>query len=120
MADATDSIVFHNGQWRPLHEAMLSVEDRGVMFGDGVYEVVRVYDGWVVADEAHENRMRCSLAGMGINAPAALDRFRQITLEILKRNLLSDATVYWQITRGACRRNHVIDGSFKPTTFAIS
>ena len=46
-------IVFLNGEYLPAEQARVSVDDRGYLFADGVYEVVRVYDGRAFRMDAH-------------------------------------------------------------------
>ena len=60
--------VYLNGEVIDREQARISPDDRGFVFGDGVYEVIRVHNGRMFAPEAHIDRMRRSLAAMKINA----------------------------------------------------
>jgi D-alanine transaminase len=103
-------IVYINGSFVPRAEARVSVEDRGFVFGDGVYEVLRVINGRLFATRFHNQRLEKSLDGIGItlrskDSPA---RFVEIGKELLKENALlqGEATLYMQVTRGAFTRAH--------------
>jgi D-alanine transaminase len=103
-------IVYVNGSFLPRAEARVSVEDRGFVFGDGVYEVLRVINGSLFATRFHNRRLEKSLAGVRIelrdeDSPA---RFVDIGRQLLKENnlLAGEATLYIQVTRGAATRAH--------------
>jgi D-alanine transaminase len=103
-------IVYVNGSFVPRAEARVSVEDRGFLFGDGVYEVLRAINGQLFATRFHNRRLEKSLAGIridlkGDDSPA---RFVEIGKQLLKENNLleGEATLYMQVTRGATTRAH--------------
>ena len=93
-------ILYCNDEWVGADEARISVFDRGFLFGDGVYEGLRAFDGVIVDLDRHIRRMADGLAELRITGfdPAQL---AALSDEILRRNGLQDAFVYWQITRGA-------------------
>ncbi len=103
-------IVYVNGSFLPRAEARVSVEDRGFVFGDGVYEVLRAINGRFFASRFHNERLERSLDGVRISlargdSPA---RFVDIGTQLLKQNnlLQGEATLYMQVTRGATTRAH--------------
>ena len=103
-------IVYLNGRFLPRAEARVSVEDRGFVFGDGVYEVLRAINGRFFATRFHNQRLDRSLDGVrialgGDDSPA---RFVEIGKQLLKENnlLQGEATLYMQVTRGATTRAH--------------
>jgi D-alanine transaminase len=103
-------IVYINGSFLPRVQARVSVEDRGFVFGDGVYEVLRAINGRLFAARFHNQRLEKSLDGVritlrGKDSPA---RFVEIGKDLLKENGLveGEATVYMQVTRGATTRVH--------------
>jgi len=105
-----NDIVYVNGSFLPRTEARVSVEDRGFVFGDGVYEVLRVINGRLFATRFHNERLERSLDGVRItlangDSPA---RFVEIGKQLLKENNLlgGEATLYIQVTRGATTRAH--------------
>jgi D-alanine transaminase len=101
-----EATVYLNGQYASKHAACWSVEDRGTLFADGVYEVVRYYAGRPFEIERHINRLQRSLAGIRLAEPGDVEHLKQISDAVVERNGLADAKVYWQITRGAAPREH--------------
>ena len=59
-------LAFVNGRFTPIAEATVSIEDRGMQFGDGVYEVIVAYNGRLFQLESHMQRLRRSAAGIGL------------------------------------------------------
>ena len=120
-APRDDAWVFH-GEWGAgcfvrAGVAGFNLHDRGVTFGDGVYEVVRYDGGRAFAVERHVERLRRSLAAVEIGGvdPAALAEHSH---ELLRRNGWSDAKAYWQVTRGRQPRDFVIGDDVRPTVTA--
>ncbi len=119
MADS-ERYVYLNGDIIPRSQAKLDIEDRGAVFADGVYEVTRYYNGNPFAMPEHIARLKRSLAQIQIEEPADVARLDEISGELLRRNSLRDAIVYWQITRGAAPRRHQYPQGVKPTMFVIT
>ncbi|MFQ6045878.1 MAG: aminotransferase class IV [Gemmatimonadales bacterium] len=99
--------VYLNGEFLDKKDAHLSPDDRGFLFADGVYEVIRAYRGRFFAAGPHLERLANGLAALrieGVDAPG----LETVSYELLERNGLSgaDATVYVQVTRGAAPRIH--------------
>ena len=117
-------IVYVNGSFVPRAEARISVEDRGFVFGDGVYEVVRVINGRPFAARFHNDRLKRSLDGVRISLSKAdsPEHFVEIAKQLLKENglLEGQATLYIQITRGAATRAHNFPPADVPPTIYIS
>jgi D-alanine transaminase len=115
------SVLIHlNGRLVDERDAHISVLDRGFLFGDGVYELVRYFDGRGVALEAHAARLARSLAHARIAGFDAA-RLGAIAAELLEANGLRDATVYLQVTRGAgAVRSHVPTTTLVPTVVAFA
>jgi len=112
--------VYFNGQYLAKDDVRISPEDRGFLFGDGVYEVIRSYDGSLFALEAHLARMHSGVCELGING-ADVDHLGEVSAELITRNHLTsgDATVYLQITRGTAPRAHFFpDPPVPPTVYA--
>jgi len=103
-----------NGQRMPLREAKVPVLDRGFLFGDGVYEVLRLYGGkpWLEAD--HFERLRRSLAELRIDG-VDLDRLRRQVHETIIAGGFREGIVYMQITRGVAPRAHAFPADVRPT-----
>ncbi|WHY66026.1 D-amino-acid transaminase [Neobacillus sp. SuZ13] len=87
-------------------EAKVDVEDRGYQFGDGVYEVIRVYNGKMFTVTEHLNRLVKSLDSIGIKLPYTMDQLNDLLEELIEKNKLQLGTIYMQISRGVAPRNH--------------
>ena len=107
-------IAFLNGQFLPIDEAKVSVNDRGYQFGDGVYEVIRSYNGRLWALERHLARLRRSLGEINITG-ISIDEVREAIAGACKKSGLSKMMVYVQITRGVCPRKHNFPEGLEPT-----
>ena len=116
------NIVYLNGEFLPADEAMVSVNDRGFLFGDGVYEVTPAYGGRLFRWEQHLARMRQGLAATGIEFDAAT--LEQVKNDLLARNGLDRsmaAYVYVQVTRGTAPRTHFFPNPpVPPTVYAFA
>jgi D-alanine transaminase len=114
-------IFYVNGEYVPREKAAISPEDRGFLFGDAIYEVVRFFRGRAFHMEEHVARMQEGLETLRIQADAAF--FPEVARELLSRNGLddADAIVYAQVSRGAAPRTHAFppDGT-RPTVFAFT
>jgi D-alanine transaminase len=117
-------IVYINGSFVPRAEANVSVEDRGFVFGDGVYEVLRAINGRLFASRFHNQRLERSLDGVRIQLTGkdSPGRFVDIGKQLLKENNLleGEAIVYMQVTRGAATRAHHFPPVDTPPTVYIS
>jgi D-alanine transaminase len=117
---ADEPQVYLNGRYVPRSEAKLDVEDRGAMFADGVYEVVRYYNGHAFAMGEHVARLRRSLEQIDLPVPADVARLEEIADELVRINAMPDARVYWQVTRGAGPRQHVPATAMTPTVLVMT
>lgn len=101
----------------PLAEARLSPLDRGFLFGDAVYETIRVRRGVPLWLDEHLARLRASLAGLGIPEPPTLNR---AIAELLAASALGDGSLYLQVSRGApATRRHLPSAPLAPTLFLL-
>jgi len=113
---------YFNGKFIPKDEVRISPDDRGFLFADGVYEVIRWYDGFFYDINSHLTRLKRSLRELRINWPEA-DSFPTIAGKLLNFNKLEDqpAMVYLQVTRGQARRSHSFPSPEVPiTSYAYS
>lgn len=113
--------VYLNGCYLPADRAAIHPLDRGFLFADGVYEVVRYYGGRPFAMAEHLERLRYSLGEVRITLPADLPSFDQVSDVLIERNATPEAYVYWQVTRGTTTtRDHAFpDPAVSATTFAF-
>jgi D-alanine transaminase len=113
-------LVYLNGKYVDHTNALISVDDRGFLFADGVYEVARVYEGRIFAMPLHLERMRHGLGELRINTDM-VNELSTISETLLDRNNLrtGDATIYIQITRGAAPRAHAFPSPEVPPTVYV-
>jgi len=112
-----------NGTIVDERDAHISVFDRGFLFGDGVYELLRAFDGHLVGLDAHARRLARSLELARIRMAQPVDAawLGALCDETLAANGLRDGVVYLQVTRGAGRvRSHVPGEPLVPTVMAVA
>jgi D-alanine transaminase len=105
-----------NGVSLPLSEANVSALDRGFLFGDAVYEVLRVYGGKPWLEDEHFRRFERSLAAVRITG-VDVARLRQRMHETIRAGGFREATTYLQVTRGAAPRTHTFPAGAVPLEF---
>lgn len=108
-------IGFINGAFMPLAQAMVSAEDRGFQFGDGIYEVLRTYQGVPYRLDAHLERLSRSARAIELPEPYDKAQWSQHIKEGIVRGGYPDSKVYMQVTRGVAPRDHVFPSSVRPT-----
>lgn len=105
-----------NGRIMPLTKACVPALDRGFLFGDAVYEVLRVYRSRMWLADEHFARLARSLAAVRISG-VNLERLRQRVNEVIAAGPFVEATVYIQITRGSAPRSHRFPIATEPFEF---
>jgi D-alanine transaminase len=113
-------IVYLNGSYVPAAEAKVSVFDRALLFGDGIYEVTAVLDGRLVDFEPHLVRLDRSLNEIGLAPPLGHDALRAVHQELIARNRIDEGIVYLQITRGAADRDFAYPENAAPNVIAFT
>ena len=118
-------IVHLNGRFVAERDASISPLDRGFLFGDGVYEVVRAFDGRLIEGPRHWTRLARSLREIRIAGDAfGAEAMEALALRLVEENGLArgHALVYLQITRGAAspRTHHFPPAGTAPTVFAYA
>ena len=93
------------------NEVVVDKEDRGYQFGDGVYEVVKVYNGQLFTLEEHVDRFYASAEKIHITIPYTKDKLYTLLHQLVEANEINTGHIYFQITRGACPRNHIFPGN---------
>lgn len=99
-------LMLWNDRFVPETEVSVSYLDRGYYFGDGVYEVFRVYNGRIFEKEAHYARLERSAREIGLRLPYPIRKLDLLLEELLVKERHPNCTVYLQITRGAAPRSH--------------
>ena len=98
------SYYLQDERFLPKEEVRISPDDRGYYFGDGFYEVFRVYNGKLYEPEAHFARLARTSEGIRIPLPYGIEELHAKLKELIALNSLSEGTVYLQITRGSAPR----------------
>lgn len=97
-------MLYLDGEYLPLSEGRVSVDDRGFVFGDGVYEVIKVLNGRLVWAAEHLARLRISLAMVQIEGALESHPLERVASELVRRADLDCGIVYLQVTRGVAPR----------------
>ena len=95
-----------DGKIIDLNENVIQMEDRGYQFGDGVYEVTRVYNGRCFAFNLHMDRLYRSLRELRIPATYTVDELAEFHERLIAESGIKEAGIYLQITRGVAPRAH--------------
>ncbi len=114
------SAVYLNGEFKPLAEASINVLDRGFTFGDGVYEVIPVFNRKIFRFDEHLQRLENSLKAIYMDNPLTKDKWSAIFNQLIDALEETDQSIYLQITRGVTERDHDIALADEPTIFAMS
>ncbi len=93
-------VVYVDGEWIPKSRASISVYDHGMLYGDGVFEGIRVYNGVIFRFKEHLERLYSSAKSIKIQIPLSPDDMTKAVVETLKRNGLKDAYIRLVVTRG--------------------
>lgn len=93
-------LVYIDGAYYPKSEAKISVFDHGLLYGDGVFEGIRSYNGVVFKLKEHISRLYCSARAIMLDIPLTQDEMTQAVLETLRKNNLKNAYIRLVVTRG--------------------
>ena len=110
--------LYLNGEYLPLDQGRVSVEDRGFQFGDGVYEVIRVYNGKPFRLVRHLARLEQSVKGVEIALPEPLEKIEEVCRTLVKG--IVEGQIYLQVTRGSAPRMHAFPQDLRPTFVAYA
>src|SRR5580704_10803734 len=113
-------IAYVNGHYVRHGDAHVHIEDRGLQFGDSIYEVCGIVDGHLTDEEEHLDRMERSLREIEMAMPMGRAALKLIFRELVRRNRVKTGLVYLQATRGAVHRDHPIPVQSPRTTLVIT
>lgn len=127
-AAAVDPLVYLRVQGEeervPLSQARIPVLDRGFIFGDGIYEVVPIYDGVPFRFDQHLARLGRSLKSISIENPFTDAEWKARVAELYdayrRDQGVTDQFVYMQVTRGVAKRGHAFPKGLEPTVFMMT
>ncbi|MBL7565019.1 D-amino-acid transaminase [Staphylococcus saccharolyticus] len=113
--------VFINGEFLDEKDAKVSYEDRGYVFGDGIYEYIRVYEGKLFTVKEHFERFLRSADEIGLDLGYTVDELIDLVRQLLHQNNVKNGGIYIQATRGVAPRNHSFPiPSVKPVIMAFT
>ena len=104
-------LTYFNGEMVEPGAKVVSLDDRGYCFGDGVYEVVRVYNGRAFAFSYHQDRLYRSMREMDIPVRMPPDELQELHEIMIEQSEITDGYIYLQITRGVTPRQHAFERS---------
>ena len=100
VARPTDGLVYVSGAWRMAADASVSVFDHGLLYGDGVFEGIRAYNGRVFKLERHIDRLFDSAKAIRLEIPQTHAEVCALVVETCRRNGISDGYIRLVVTRG--------------------
>ena len=113
-------IAYVNGRYVPQPDASVNIEDRGYQFGDGIYEVVHLFDGRFIDEDLHLARLERSLREIALPMPMPLASLRMVLREVARRNRVTEGLLYMQVTRGVARRDHAFPNKPIPPALVVT
>lgn len=114
-------IVYLNGEYLEKSLAKVSVLDRGFLFGDGIYEVIPVYQSQPFRLKEHLERLQYCAQQIEIPCPYNLAQWQQIIEQIITQNGGGHLSIYIQLTRGIeSQRQHNFSTETKPTALVMT
>jgi D-alanine transaminase len=107
-------LAYINGKFVKMEKAVVSIDDRGYYFGDGIYEVFRTYDRKIFAFKEHMARLGRSTSAIGLKLPITGNEIRRIIERGIKLCPGYEVSIYLQVTRGIGPRLHEGHPGMKP------
>src|SRR5699024_7449890 len=115
------SIVLSQNNFIHRDELQYPFEERGLQFGDGVYEVIRIYQGKYYLFEEHVDRLFRSAEAIKIKLPYSKQEITELLLQLIDKNdVTTDAKVYLQVSRGSAPRDHIFPAEVPPNIYAYA
>ncbi|HEY7589229.1 MAG TPA: branched-chain-amino-acid transaminase [Thermoplasmata archaeon] len=99
-APALEMVVYVDGKYYPQSEARISVFDHGLLYGDGVFEGIRAYNGRVFKLDRHVDRLFHSARAIDLKIPHTKEEMANLILETCRRNEIKDGYIRPVVTRG--------------------
>lgn len=109
------TLAWLNGNFCELDDAKVGVQDRGFLFGDGVYDVIKIYYGRPFSLQAHLERLQRSSLAISIDLPYSLEEIEVVIGSLIKDSKCMSGFVYMQATRGCAPRDHYFPSGVTPT-----
>jgi branched-chain amino acid aminotransferase len=96
----TEPLVYIDGEYYPESQAKVSVFDHGLLYGDGVFEGIRAYNGYVFKLDEHVKRLYESAKAIELRIPLSMNEFKEAILSTIRKNTLQDSYIRVVVTRG--------------------
>lgn len=112
--------IYLDGEFVTEAEAKIPVMDRGFLFGDAIYEVTALVDGHMIDNDLHLARFARSLSELDIPLPLTLAEIAETQRALIRKNGLTDGTVYMQVSRGVAERDFIPAANITPTFVAFT
>lgn len=109
-----------NGRFENEADAKVSIFDRGLLFGDGVYEVAAVMNGRLLDADLHLVRLMRSLHEIALPVTQTAEAWIDVMQSLVERNAITEGLVYLQVTRGVAERDFAFPKTVTPTMFAYA
>lgn len=107
--------VFLNGDFIEEEGANISVFDRGFLYGDGVFETLRIYNGKPFLLDRHLGRLSHGLGSLFIGEKYSFSEYLEFTYKLIETNNVTDGVLRIQATRGPGKRGYSTTGNYNPT-----
>ena len=107
-------IYFKDGKFLEEDKMNISVNDRGYAFGDGVYEVIKIYDGSLYTVQEHLERLMESAEKIRMSVPYTIEELVEIVQKLQSDNEIHVGHIYLQLTRGVAPRVHQFPDNIAP------
>ncbi|MEM1587395.1 MAG: branched-chain-amino-acid transaminase [Candidatus Bathyarchaeia archaeon] len=115
-----EEFVYIDGQFVPRKDAKISVWDHGLLYGDGVYEAIRIYEGNIFKLKEHVNRLYYSAKAIKIDIPITKEELLEAVVELVKKNKLQNGYLRIVVTRGVGPMGADPRNCKKPTIIIMS
>src|SRR5258705_7895212 len=107
-------IVFLNGRFVPEKDAVVSIHDRCFLYGDGLFETLRIYNGKPFRWAQHLERLKCGARFLKIELPFPLEEIRESAGILIEQNQQPEAILRMTLSRGVGVRGYSTRGAKKP------
>jgi len=112
-------VVWIDGEWKTKETASVSVYDHGLLYGDGIFEGLRIYGGRIFRLEDHLNRLEASARALLLNLPYSRKEIEAVLIEAVARSKRKDGYIRLVVTRGVGTLGLDPNRCLKATMFAI-
>ncbi|HEX3890192.1 MAG TPA: aminotransferase class IV, partial [Verrucomicrobiae bacterium] len=112
--------IFIDGKYLNERDAKISVFDHGLLYGDGIFEGIRAYNGRVFKLKEHIDRLFCSAKAILLEIPLSHSALMKATVETCRKNKLRDGYIRLVVTRGVGNLGLNPRSCKKPTVFVIA